>query len=244
MESSLGHDIQAILFDLDGTLLDTSDDLAYILNAMLTEDNREAIPTEVVRGHISIGSRGLVALGYGQDLDKETAEQLRQTLLTRYNNHIVNPDRTTRSTLFEGMEALLAAIESRHLPWGIVTNKPKYLTIPLLEQLDLYDRCSVLVCPEDVTVAKPDPEALWLAAEKLACQPEHCLYVGDHERDIEAGRGAGMTTVTALYGFIPPGTCPENWNADLNADSPDSILHWLDDSNWQLHSLPDSLKHP
>ncbi len=243
MEGSLESHIQAILFDLDGTLLDTSDDLAYILNTMLEQDNREPIPAGVIRGHISIGSRGLIALGYGHDLPSPKAEELRQTLLTRYNDYIINPDRATRAHLFNGMDTLLAAIESRHIPWGIVTNKPRFLTLPLLEQLGLDKRCSVLVCPEDVTATKPDPEALWLAAEKLACAPEACLYVGDHERDINAGRAAGMTTVTAMYGFIPPSSYPENWNADLNADSPGNILDWLDDSDWQLQAMSDS-QHP
>ncbi|MCL6271314.1 HAD-IA family hydrolase [Sansalvadorimonas sp. 2012CJ34-2] len=234
MEGSLENDIQAILFDLDGTLLDTSDDLAYILNTMLEEDKRKPVPESVIRNHISIGSRGLIALGFGHDLDTDKAEDLRQQLLTRYNDHIIHPERGTKAHLFAEMETLLAAIESRHIPWGIVTNKPRNLTVPLLEQLKLDERCSVLVCPEDVSVSKPAPESLWLASEKLACDPEFCLYVGDHERDIVAGRAAGMTTVTALYGFIPPEDHPENWHADFDADSPCSILDWLDDRDWSL----------
>lgn len=234
MEGCPTSEIQAILFDLDGTLLDTSDDFILVLNAMLTEDNYQPLPADIIRATVSHGSKGLITLGYGLQSDDPGFDTLRNRLLVNYETHTANPMREKPARLFDGIEALLAAIEARGIPWGIVTNKPRGLTIPLLEQLDLTDRCSVLVCPDDVQNSKPDPESLWKASDDLSCDPSTCVYVGDHERDILAGQRAGMTTVTALYGFIPHGIDPDTWQADYNTDSPQGLLEWLDEYEWSL----------
>ena len=234
MEGCQGSDIQAILFDLDGTLLDTSDDFVHTLNTMLQDDNYQPLPADVIRSHVSNGSRGLVTLGYGLQPTDSGFDTLRQRLLVSYETHIANPDRLRPASLFEGIDTVLSAIEAHSIPWGIVTNKPRGLTLPLLAQLNLNQRCSVLVCPDDVKQSKPSPESLWLASETLACEPANCVYVGDHERDIQAGHAAGMTTVTALYGFIPTNCKPEDWRADYNIESPHGLLEWLDACEWQI----------
>ncbi|MTI14025.1 HAD family hydrolase [Sansalvadorimonas verongulae] len=234
MEGCLTNGIQAILFDLDGTLLDTSEDFIHVLNTMLREDDYQPLPANEIRATVSQGSRGLVALGYALQPDEPGFDTLRNRLLANYKTHTANPERNNPAKLFEGIEPLLAAIEARGIPWGIVTNKPKGLTLPLLDQLDLNERCSVLVCPDDVKNSKPDPESLWKASDTLSCDPAACVYIGDHERDILAGQRAGMKTITALYGFIPLGIDPDTWQADYNSESPQGILEWLDECNWNL----------
>ncbi len=234
MDDPLDNGIQAILFDLDGTLLDTSADFVHVLNAMLAIDERPPVPAKVIRDNVSNGSPCMVTLGYGLQREDPGFDSLRQRFLDEYAEHTANPDRDTTARLFVGIEPLLAAIEAQNIPWGIVTNKPRGLTLPLLAQLNINERCSVLVCPDDVTHAKPDPESIWLAAETLACNPAGCVYVGDHLRDIEAGRAAGTQTVTALYGFISPELNPVQWCADYNAESPHSLLDWFDGNNWQM----------
>ncbi|WP_281645496.1 HAD-IA family hydrolase [Parendozoicomonas sp. Alg238-R29] len=234
MEGSLKSEIQAVLFDLDGTLLDTSEDFVHTLNTMLREDNYQPLPAEVIRANVSNGSRGLITLGYGLQPNEPGFDTLRNRLLVNYETHTANPQRKKPAVLFEGIEPLLAAIEARGLPWGIVTNKPRPLTLPLLDQLGLSERCSVLVCPDDVKKSKPDPESLWQASDILSCDPSTCVYIGDHERDIQAGHSAGMVTVTALYGFIAPEDDPDTWQADYNTESPQGLLEWLDECDWNL----------
>ncbi|CAM3702703.1 HAD family hydrolase [Parendozoicomonas haliclonae] len=234
MEDSRRRPVQAILFDLDGTLLDTSDDFVHTLNRLLADDDRPPLPAQLIRSQVSNGSAAMVTLGYGLQPSDDDFEPQRQRFLKAYQQHTSQADRDTSAHLFDGMDELLAAIETSDIPWGIVTNKPRHLTVPILEQLKLSQRCAVLVCPEDVANRKPDPESLWLATETLDCSPEACLYVGDHERDIQAGQAAGMFTFAALYGFIPAGEDPDDWRADYNVDSPQHLLEWLDDWDWQL----------
>ncbi len=238
MEDSRSRTIQAILFDLDGTLIDTSDDFVHILNAMLIEDNRPPIPADIIRSHVSNGSPGMITLGYGLQPSDGGFERQKQRFLTLYKNHTRLADRDSSAKLFDDMEDVLAAIEASDIPWGIVTNKPRHLAEPMLAQLKLTERCSVLVCPDDVSKAKPEPDALWLAADILNCTPEACLYAGDHERDIQAGHAAGMITIAALYGFIPRDENPEQWRADYTISSPLELLEWLDECDWLLPDHP------
>ncbi len=234
MEDSRSREFQAILFDLDGTLLDTSWDFVVVVNNMLAEDGRPPLAADSIRAEVSNGSSGLTTLAYGLKPDDIHFEQQRQRFLTAYQHHISAADRSHQPVLFEGMDDLLMAIEARDIPWGIVTNKPRPMTEILLAQLNLSDRCSVLVCPEDVRKPKPDPQALWLAADTIDIPPEACIYVGDHERDIQAGQAASMTTVAALYGFIPDSENPDTWGADHQIQAPLDLLEWLDDCDWSL----------
>ncbi|WP_211828605.1 HAD family hydrolase [Kistimonas asteriae] len=228
------NDINAVLFDLDGTLLDTADDFIHVLNAMLAEDNRPPLPSPIIRANVSNGSRAMVTLAYGLTESAPDFTAYRNRFLERYALHIEDLQRASTPSLYTGIPELLTAIEAHNLPWGIVTNKPRHLAEPLLEQLQLGRRSSALVCPDDVRRSKPDPESLWLACEQLDCEASRCIYIGDHKRDIDAGRSAGMTTIAALYGFIPDTDDPLDWAADYNAEQPDHILEWLDDICWQL----------
>ena len=234
MEDPRSRAIQAVLFDLDGTLIDTSQDFIHVVNGMLVADGRPPLPTRVIRDEISNGSPALVTLAYGWGPENPEFEPLRQRLLNTFQSYTNHPNRPHRPTLFAGMEELLCAIEDNDIPWGIVTNKPRIMAVQVLAQLNLSQRCSVLICPEDVTRTKPDPQGLWLAAETLDCPPELCVYVGDHERDIQAGQAAAMITVAALYGFIPANENPKTWPADLHLETPLDLLDWLDDCGWHL----------
>lgn len=205
---------QAVLFDLDGTLVDTAPDFVRVLNAVRLRHDRPALPYDTVRAVVSAGARAMVQTGfpeYGPESPEFLA--LRNEFLDLYARELA-----VESRLFDGMAALLAALEGRNIPWGIVTNKPRIYSEPLLAGLALDRRCAVLVCPDDVSRTKPDPEPMLLACRQLAVAPSRTVYVGDHVRDIEAGRNAGMPTVAAAWGYIAPGESADDWEADFRAD--------------------------
>ena len=191
--------MKAVLFDLDGTLIDTAADFIRIIQDMCRDKQCEVVAADLIRTQVSEGARAMVKLVY-PELDVEDPVFLahRQRFLDIYGNDIA-----VETDLFEGMYPLLEALESQDIPWGIVTNKPRWLSEALLKALNLTDRCAVLVCPEDVSKTKPDPEPMYLAAKHIQIQPEDCTYVGDHPRDIDAGRHAQMYTILAAYGYLP-----------------------------------------
>lgn len=214
----------AVLFDLDGTLIDTAPDFVSVLNRQLLAHGREPLPAARIRASVSQGSKAVVALGFG-DLhaaDSADFESLRQEFLDHYLAHVADESR-----LFPGMEALLAALEARGTPWGIVTNKPSRYTIPLLDALGLSSRCRVAICPDMVNHSKPHPEPMLKAADALGVAPADCVYVGDHLRDIEAGRNAGMPTVAAAWGYILEGETAADWRADHTVDTVSDLARLL-----------------
>lgn len=206
----------AVLFDLDGTLLDTAPDFAAVLNRQLAAHGRSPLSYDTIRSAVSQGARAVVALGFGDRyaLDSIDFEGIRQEFLNSYLQHLADETR-----LFPGMDTLLTTLEARGIPWGIVTNKPSLYTTPLLAALKLDSRCKVTICPDMVTHTKPHPEPMLKAASLLGITPERCVYVGDHVRDIEAGHQAGMTTVAVSYGYIQEGDNPADWNADHLVDT-------------------------
>ena len=191
--------MKAVLFDLDGTLIDTAADFVRIIQNMCRDKGVEPVASELIRAQVSEGARAMVKLVY-PELDANDLEflQHRQRFLDIYGTDIA-----VETDLFEGMYALLDELEAAQIPWGIVTNKPRWLSEALLKALNLTERCGVLVCPEDVTHTKPDPEPMYLAAQQINITPEDCIYVGDHPRDIDAGRAANMYTILAAYGYLP-----------------------------------------
>lgn len=199
----------AIVFDLDGTLLDTARDFALILNQLLSENDRPPLPYRVIRSSVSNGANALVTLGFGTHTEDQKHQQLLQRLLTLYAENL-----TTQTRFFPGMAQLLKRLEQRQIPWGIVTNKPRQYTLPLLEQMSIRPPGNAIVCPEDVSRPKPDPEPMLMACRILNCHPQHTLCVGDHHRDIESGKAAGMPTVAALYGYVTTDEKPREWLAD------------------------------
>lgn len=207
---------KAVLFDLDGTLIDTAADFIRIIQDMCSEKGSTIIDAETIRTQVSEGARAMVKLVYPElSFEDPVFLQHRQDFLNRYGADIV-----VDTALFQGMESILQRLEANHIPWGIVTNKPRDLSLSLLQALNLSTRCAVLVCPEDVRHSKPHPEPMLLAASTLNIAAEQIIYVGDHPRDIDAGKQAKMTTVLAAYGYLPP-----EFAQDLEAWGADYIIH-------------------
>ena len=191
--------MKAVLFDLDGTLIDTAADFIRIIQDMCRAKGVAVVDADLIRTQVSEGARAMVKLVYPElDVNDPIFLAHRQQFLDTYGADIA-----VDTDLFTGMDDLLKQLEAHQIPWGIVTNKPRWLSEALLAALNLTERCAVLVCPEDVKNTKPDPEPMYLAADKIAIAAQDCLYVGDHPRDIDAGRAAGMYTILAAYGYLP-----------------------------------------
>ena len=216
--------MKAVLFDLDGTLIDTAADFVRIIQQMCRDEQRPVVEAEIIRTQVSEGARAMVQLVYPElDVTDPVFLAHRQRFLNTYGDNIV-----VDTNLFEGMYPLLEELEAHQIPWGIVTNKPRGLSELLLAALNLTERCAVLVCPEDVSKTKPDPEPMYLAAKQLNLEARDIIYVGDHPRDIDAGRNAEMYTILAAYGYLP-------------VESRDDLLAWQADAIIQtvpeLHQL-------
>ena len=211
----------ALLLDLDGTLLDTAPDMGGALNLLRVESGREPLPLGSIRPVVSHGAMRLVSLGFPEATGAEF-ERLRLRFLELYSQNLA-----LRTELFPGIEPVLAELERLGLPWGVVTNKPGWLTDPLLDALDLARRAACAVSGDTVAERKPHPLPLLHAAERIGLAPSDCLYVGDAERDIQAGRAAGMTTVVAAYGYISSDDEPERWDPTGIVEHPLELLDWI-----------------
>jgi N-acetyl-D-muramate 6-phosphate phosphatase len=212
----------ALLLDLDGTLLDTAPDMGGALNRLRAEHGLEPLAAEVIRPVVSHGAMRLVALGFPEAAG-ESFESLRLRFLDLYAAHLAVGTR-----LFPGFDAVLETLESRGLPWGVVTNKPGWLTTPLLAALGLDHRSACAVSGDTLPERKPHPLPLLHAARLLGVEPGRCIYVGDAERDIQAGRAAGMTTLVATYGYISAGEDPLQWQPHGLVSEPAELLAWVD----------------
>lgn len=220
--------MKAVLFDLDGTLIDTAADFIRIIQDMCRDKGCDIVAGEQIRTQVSEGARAMVKLVY-PELEVEDPVFLghRQRFLDLYGADIA-----VETDLFEGMYPLLEQLEQQQIPWGIVTNKPRWLSEALLKALNLTERCAVLVCPEDVSKTKPDPEPMYLAAAQLGLEPQQCIYVGDHPRDIDAGRNASMYTILAAYGYLPL-----QHKDDLTAWQADCIVNNVTELHQVLHQM-------
>jgi len=212
---------KALLFDLDGTLLDTAPDFITALNRQLALHDLSSLPDEAIRLSVTNGSVGLIEAGFGMPQDDPRFEPLRAEFLELYFANLAD-----RTALFEGLQPVLDKCVSSDIPWGIVTNKPWRYTESTLLQLDLMAGAATVICPDHVSHPKPDPEAMFLACAEIATAPADCLYVGDHVRDIVAGRDAGMRTIAAGWGYIDEDEDILDWQAD-----------WVVDQSQQLYSL-------
>ncbi len=208
-----------ILFDLDGTLVDTAADLGLALNIQRQRHGLTALSQEVIRPVASHGSKGLLALGFSLAPEHAEFAAMRDEYLELYAQVF-----TSSPVLFEGVSELLAAIDGRGLPWGIVTNKPRRFSEPLLQAIHLDKRSQCLVCGDDAPRAKPYPDTLLMASEQAGANPKDCIYIGDAERDVQAGIAAGMRTVVALYGYIAETDTPAEWGADFLIRHPAEII--------------------
>ena len=212
------HPLQAVLFDLDGTLLDTAPDFAVVVNQLRRRYGKPALDYASIRSTVSHGARALVTLAFELHEGDKGFEALRQELLQLYGNHLA-----VKTTPFPGINDLLDWLDRENLPWGIVTNKPRLYAEPILHSLALSARCHALVCPDDVARTKPHPEPLLLACEQIACAASHAVYLGDHRRDIEAGQNAGMKTIAVNYGYIEAADPAHSWQADFTIEHASEI---------------------
>jgi phosphoglycolate phosphatase len=213
--------IRGVLLDLDGTLLDTAPDMAAALNRLRGEHGAAPLAFDAIRPHVSHGAAALVRLGF-PGADDALFAALRQRFIDVYAEQIANETR-----LMPGFEAVLESIEGRGLPWGVVTNKQTSLTSALLAELKLAHRAACVVCGDTVGQRKPHPGPLLHAARLLGLDPRSCVYVGDAERDVQAGRAAGMRTVIALFGYLGAHDRPDEWSADASINEPVELLGWL-----------------
>ena len=210
--------LQGVLFDLDGTLVDTAPDFVIAVNQLRHSQQLESLPPESIFEHVSNGSIALTKHALNISPEHADFATLRQSLLDNYLNCIGQ-----YSALYAGLDDLLMRLNNAAIPWGIVTNKPIAFAQPLIEKLKLADGCDVLICPDHVAQVKPHPEGLFMAAEKINSAPSAIAYIGDHDRDIEAGRAAGMKTIAAAYGYISKKQNVEGWQADSIAKHPQDI---------------------
>lgn len=202
---------QSVLFDLDGTLIDTAPDMARVLADMLRAHGYPELPYDKARSVVSNGSLGLIQLGF-PDADSARQRNLQQEYLDRYEQEVCRD-----SMVFPGLLELIGRLEELKRPWGIVTNKPARMTDPLLAELGLSERTACAISGDTLPERKPDPTPLLYACELAGVEPSRALYVGDAERDIAAGRAAGMATIAAAYGYITDDDDPSRWNADAIA---------------------------
>jgi N-acetyl-D-muramate 6-phosphate phosphatase len=216
--------IRTVLFDLDGTLADTAPDLAAALNQTLADEGRAPLPFERIRPHVSHGSIALVRLGFGIEPDDASFAGRRARLLSHYANDVC---RATR--VFPGIPEVLAGLQQRGVGWGIVTNKPAFLTDPLIQQLELIHPPLCVVSGDTTANRKPHPGPMFHACAVANAKPHQCLYVGDAERDVQAGREAGMQTLVALFGYLSDDDRPQDWGADGLIEHPRDILQWIDE---------------
>jgi len=212
-----GVEYNAVLFDLDGTLVDTAPDMVAVLQSLQQEHNIEPAPYELARTFVSHGAIGLLTLGF-PELEIKYGDELHQKYLERYAEMIC-----VESRLFSGLGELLNQLDARDCPWGIVTNKPGQLTLSLLTELGLVDRSSCIVSGDTLSVRKPEPGPVLLGCDVIGIDPQASIYVGDAERDIEAGRRAGTATIAATYGYITEEDDPREWGADVIAATTDEL---------------------
>lgn len=214
--------IRTVLFDLDGTLADTAPDLAYALNRVRGEQGLEPLTFETIRPQVSHGGIALTRLGFGLEPEHPDFPPLRERLLAIYRDNL-----TRETRLFPGMAELLNNIEQQGMNWGVVTNKPAWLTKPLIEELGLTKRAACIVSGDTCNNRKPHPESIVHGCHLAGSEAPQCLYIGDAQRDIEAGRRAGLQTIVALFGYIGEHDDPHTWQADILLNTPHEIESWI-----------------
>ncbi len=215
-------DIRAVLFDLDGTLIDSAPDLGDAADKMRTDRGLPSLPEALYRPMAGAGARGMLKVAFDITPEHPTYEAFREEFFVNYERAM-----TVRTYIFDGVIDVIDALRQRDMPWGVVTNKMARFTDPLTQAMPLFSSASAIVSGDTTAHAKPHPAPMFEAARRLGLPPEVCLYVGDDERDIVAGRAAGMRTVAASYGYLGEKTNIASWGADLHIDSPLNLLQWL-----------------
>lgn len=214
--------IEAVLFDLDGTLADTAPDMARTVNAMRATRGLAPVEPSLVRPHVSKGARGMICSAFGMTTEDPDFMPMREEFLEIYGR-----EPCVDTVLFPGMEELLDSLEADGIAWGVVTNKFERFARPILASLGIAERAAAIVGGDTCPRPKPFPDPLLFAAEIIGVAPQSTLYVGDDERDVQAARAAGMPVIVAGYGYLGDGTPPTEWDADAIVDSASGIGDWI-----------------
>lgn len=215
---------RAVLFDLDGTLIDTAPEFVVIAHALRQEAQLPPIPDSVIRHNISNGALGMVQAALELTNDDARIEHWRHRFLTLYDAGLGQ-----HSAPYPGLATLVRALAQKGIAWGVVTNKLERFAAPLMEQMAFSPPADVLITPDHVVTPKPDPEAVLLACQRLSCEPTDAIFVGDHVRDIEAGNAAGCHTVAAAYGYLAQGESAADWRANDTVDSSEALAALIEE---------------
>ena len=214
--------MNALFFDLDGTLLDTARDFAYAINLLLARDQKPPLNFDLFRQEVYGESRRMISFAYDMEDTHPEFEKIRQDFLHTYHQNC-----TQHTVFFPGIELLLDSLDAKNIPWGIVTSKPTWLSEPIIKHFEFDKRAAIIVMGDTLTTVKPDPAPLLYACEKALVLPENAIYVGDLQTDIIAAKAAGMKSVGVTYGYHPPKTDFSKWDADFIAHSPEEIARWM-----------------
>ena len=217
-------DLKAVLFDLDGTLVNTARDMVGALNRLLQTHDMPLADIDEASKQVSNGGRALVELGFGNDLGESKTKQLVGEFLKTYEQHVCD-----ESHLYDHLLEVLEYCEQNGLKWGVITNKPLELAKGVLSGLNLLDRCAILLGGDSLPVKKPDPVPMLHACMILNMAPSQCVYIGDHERDVAAANAAGMDSAAALWGYIPENESPDNWGAKYMVREPSGLINLIKD---------------
>ncbi len=214
--------IEAVLFDLDGTLIDSAPDLAAAADKMRMDRGMASLDYAAYRPMAGAGARGMLGVAFGVEPSSPEFVTLREEFFVNYENCM-----TERTYVFDGVAELLGQLQSLGLAWGVVTNKSQRFTGPLTLSMSLFNSAKTIISGDTTPYAKPHPEPLFEAARQLQVEPERCLYVGDDERDVIAGLAAGMITVAASYGYLGAAADFSAWGAHASINSPIELLQLL-----------------
>lgn len=211
--------VRGVLFDLDGTLIDSAPDLGFAADQLRSVRGLPSLPLQAYRPLAGAGARGMLSVAFGITPDHPDFPRLREEFFTNYEQCIHD-----QTALFPGIQELVATLEHHPLKWGVVTNKVERFTSLIAQRVALFANAGAIVSGDTTAYSKPHPEPLWEAARRLGLEPHECIYVGDDERDIQAGQAAGMKTVVAMYGYLGSGASPKRWGADAEIYSPLDLL--------------------
>lgn len=214
--------IKAVLFDLDGTLIDSAPDLAAAANKMRIDRNMPSLPLPIYRPMTGTGARGMLGVAFGMTAENANFESYKEEFFANYEDCM-----TSQTQVFAGVDLLIKALVNAGMRWGVVTNKSSRFAVPLSQSMPIFLSASTFICGDTTPYAKPHPAPLLEAARQLGIAPESCLYVGDDERDVVAGRAAGMSVVAAGYGYLGTANSVECWAADAQISTPEGLLALL-----------------
>jgi N-acetyl-D-muramate 6-phosphate phosphatase len=214
--------LSCVLFDLDGTLVDTAPDLILCLNKALRSHGLTTVATGAIKPFISFGAVAMINESLPESVPEGLRTDILETMLDLYQNNIAQ-----HTVFFDGMSDTLEAIEAQGLKWGVVTNKRERFTKPLMDALKLTDRAACIISGDTTAHSKPHVEPMLAACKQATVKPRECVYIGDASHDIIAGKNAQMKTLAALYGYLKPGDTPETWGADALIESPEQLATWI-----------------